>query len=103
KAPAPIVADNKNANPESFRDWPFAENSSLLAVALLLVLLLVFLVRIALFAGLAVFVGCDAALVGAFLAGRFGLFTAGLLLFRRLVIVCHHRASQQRQRARRHA
>ena len=49
---------------------------ALLLVSLLVVLLHVFLVRIALFAGLAVFMRGDAALMGAFLAFGLGLFAA---------------------------
>ena len=56
---------------------------ALLLVSLLVVLLHVFLVRIALFAGLAVFMRGDAALMRAFLAFGLGLFAAGSFLLLR--------------------
>src|SRR5207245_6949089 len=67
----------------------------LLRPLLLLVLLHVFLVRIAGFAGLAFFMGGDAAFVGAFLAFGFGLFTDSLLLlFCRFFFGGHNGAGQ---------
>src|SRR6266850_4026368 len=67
---------------------------------LLVVLLQIFLVFVALFAGFALFVGSHAAFVRAFLAFGLGLFTAGLLLVfgvLRRGVSSHRRARQDCQ------
>ena len=81
----PVVSESHKDGQLGEPNWPVSNRKAGLLgsflVVLLLVFLLVFLVWVALFAGLAVLMGAHATRMGAFLAGGFGLFTAGLLLF----------------------